>query len=170
MIQAQSTHDQHQTRGGACIASGRPLPAADQCQDRMASRHAGIASLSPRLVTSRGFGLGALSPNSHRSVAPSADRGRTGFVGLLLPVGQAVRPTHKAERVVAARCVSASGVGSRPSGRNRLAHQPLIDPCAAALVHIRRLSSSLSSRWIDPNEIGLTHAQIVFAPGAKAND
>ncbi len=39
------------------------------------------------------------------------------------------------------------------------------------VIHLsKRLSSSPSSRWIDPNENGLTHAQISFAPGAKAYD
>lgn len=140
---------------------GRPGQAlvADKLQDWPAMRRAGIA---------RESGL-SLVPNSHRSES-SPDRGRMNLVGFLLPVGQGIRPTHKAERVVAARCVSASGVGSRPSGRNRLAHQPIVSRVAAALVHRECLSSSLVSVGIDPNEIGLTHAQIVFAPGAKAND
>lgn len=37
-------------------------------------------------------------------------------------------------------------------------------------VHLSRLSSSLSSRWIDPNENGLTHAQADFAFGATSSD
>ena len=36
--------------------------------------------------------------------------------------------------------------------------------------HVSNLSSSLVSVGIDHNEIGLTHAQAFFAPGAKAND
>ena len=142
MRSALSPMDQHQTRGGAGIASGRSLPAADQCQDwpRFLLARAGIASFSPRLVTRRGFGLGALS-HSHPAAPPRRGRAQT----LTLPVGSCVRPIHKAERVAAARCVSARGLDCRPTLRNRLAHQPIVSRVAAALVHHRRLSSCLPS-------------------------
>jgi hypothetical protein len=68
------------------------------------------------------------------------------------------------------RAYSANSRVSSTSVRNTLRHQPLVNDAADALHINHRLSSSLFSSGIDPNENGLTHAQGSFAPGAKAYD
>lgn len=60
--------------------------------------------------------------------------------------------------------------GCRPSVPQALPYQHCMDALADRLHLSNVLSSSLSSRWIDPNENGLTHAQGSFAPGAKTHD
>lgn len=59
--------------------------------------------------------------------------------------------------------------GSRRLRSQPLAHDHFVNSPVNAL-HLSRLSSSGFLVGIDPNEIGLTHAQISFAPGAKAYD
>lgn len=61
--------------------------------------------------------------------------------------------------------------GSRRPTAQTLPHQQLVNSIADRLkVHPYRLSSSHSSRWIDPNENGLTNAKTSFASGANSDD
>lgn len=84
----------------------------------------------------------------HRRVSPLA---------ILLPAGRGTRQPIRTIRL--------------QSGLVQSLPDELVFQCLALrVVHLKRLSSSLSSRGIDPNENGLTHAQISFAPGAKAYD
>ena len=53
--------------------------------------------------------------------------------------------------------------------RNTSAHHQSVN-AFGDVPHLSSLSSSAVSVGNDPNEIGLTHAQASFAPGAKAND
>ncbi len=53
---------------------------------------------------------------------------------------------------------------------NTLADQNVCQCASDPLHSLTRLSSSLVSVGIDPNENGLTHAQIPFAPGANSYD
>ena len=61
----------------------------------------------------------------------------------------------------------------RSDGANRLSAHILpvkqsLQTVADRSFHHHRLSSA-ASRWIDPNENGLTNAQASFAPGANSN-
>lgn len=147
-----SAMDQLQTRGGARIASGRPLPAADQCQDRMASRHAGIASCSPRLVTGRGYGLGALLNSNWLVRRRSVSSHRRAFRGsFLLPENRGARQLIRSAGSRHARVRSAQLPGSRPlSAGNAFGHQHPIDSTVGRL-HLSSLSKPSSSAVIQPD-------------------
>ena len=132
-----STLHQHQTR----LAARRPhaLPAADQPQDRPDMCRAGILSVrdsSNFLTNWPGLRARSFSRISHLAVPPR--RGRICIV--TLPVDQQIRPTHKAERRKAARCVSARGLGCNPTLRSSIPHQQFCQ-VSAGLSHRRGLSS-----------------------------
>lgn len=142
------------------LAGALPLPANNDHQGDDAAR---------------GTARGALRRLPHGHVLPDQPN------RLALPPGRwpvrfsSSRIGHHfpAERHCAARggFYSVRTFGANRSSAQSLPHQPLEQIAAAVVVHHSlRLSSSLASRWIDPNENGLTHAQISFAPGANAND
>lgn len=170
-----ATNVQRQTREGACTALRPSTPAVvyDKVQDWPATDRAGLTGAdAPNSLTNwRGLNCApSFSPNSHPAILLPAG-GRVHLFRTILPVEQGIRPSHNAERFQAARVrLSARCAGCSRRSTQSLPAQQFLQGIAHRLHSTHRLSSSLVLVGIDPNEIGLTHAQAFFAPGAKAND
>jgi hypothetical protein len=139
-------------RGNARGVTSAHILAAHKPQDWLASCRAGIAGSLPTPVACRGYGLG-LFPHSHR---PNSSLGRL-----------------VAERAFAGALAITNFrdlTGCNRSVVHSTVRQQVFQGTADVIHFLNRLSSSLVSVGIDPNENGLTHGQADFAFGANSSD
>jgi hypothetical protein len=90
------------------------------------------------------------------------------LAGQLLPLQSRSRASFAPYGVPGALSVTFGACRRR--GSQSFRDQPLNQVAVSVFFHLSKALSSLASRWIDPSENGLTHAQASFAPGAKTND